>query len=481
MEEISKQEEKGKSKKIKRPGKKLTKKQIAALVILAIVVVLVVVNVVNGKKKDTTGQDTGSTVEDIEQRTIVNSISGSGTVVAANSQDITADVAGMKVATVNVAEGDIVSVGDIICTMDTSDLQQQMTDLQKRIDDTKADQVTQDQDYDTRKSDSQASTQKQLTTARENLAKAQTDMEDYQNKYDTTGNPTYLNMIQTQKSRIESYQSQIENLEDQDTTDIDDARKNYDDQIKSTLDSYDDQMETYQEQMGNSVVKATMAGTVTTLNVEVNSNYNGGTIAVIEGVDAFIIEAQIDEYDVADVATGMKVLMKTDATRDEELTGVVTYVAPKATSSGGSSYGDLSSLIGMDMGSMSSSSSSGSSATYLVRISLDAQNARLRLGMNAKISIVTEEAKDVWSVPYEAVYEAEDGSHYINIVTDKDTDEDGVKDTKKLTVQVGIEGTYYTQIISDELKAGMQVEVPSATGSNSVDDLINMFGSDTGV
>ena len=40
--------------------------------------------------------------------------------------------------------------------------------------------------------------------------------------------------------------------------------------------------------------------------------YSGSAIAVVEGCNEFIIEAEIDEYDIPDVEVGMKVLIKTN-------------------------------------------------------------------------------------------------------------------------------------------------------------------------
>ena len=211
------------------------------------------------------------------------------------------------------------------------------------------------------------------------------------------------------------------------------------------------------DQIENGVIKSTVNGTVTQVNIKAGDIYTGSTIAVIEGCEDFIVEAEIDEYDIPDISVGMRVLIKTDATRDEELEGRVIYTAPSATTASTSS----------SMGAASSSATSGSSATYTVKISLDTPNDRLRLGMNAKLSIITESKEDVWSVPYDAVYDREDGTHYIEILKNEETEE-----IQEITVEKGLEGTYYVEISSDELKEGIRVVHPKIEAGNSMKELI---------
>ena len=180
--------------------------------------------------------------------------------------------------------------------------------------------------------------------------------------------------------------------------------------------------------------------------------------------------------------------MKTDATRDEELNGYVTYVALKATG-GNSSSGsmqDYTALLNGDMSSLAGGmSSSGNDANYKVKISLNDQNSRLRLGMNVKISIVTQSAEDVLAVPYGAIQTREDGSTYIEVIDEEASapDEKGrvTQVTKELDVTVGLQGSYYYEIKGPDIKEGLQVVVPDDDSSQSMDELLNMVGNAGGV
>lgn len=471
-------------------------------ILIAVAVVVIIALIAGLLMAGANGKDSANgqgTVEFVAKRTIANSISGNGVVEAANSEDVTGGSYGMKVEKVNVEVGDTVAKGDVICIFDTTDIDTQISDLQTRINDTEADRKEQNESYDERISDSKENREKQLTTARENLAKAEDDLAKAeaelakkQAEYDTYiaggGSSSSLEAIQmesvietkksnveTIKVRVENYESQIEDLENADDSTTEDAKRTYNDQIDSTIDSLEDQIKRYKEQKDDAVIKAGMDGTITAVNVTEGSSFSGGVIASIEGMDHFVIEAQVEEYDIPDVAVGMKVLIKTDATREEELEGVVTYVAPRATNSGSTS--GLSSLMsGMDTSSFTNSSNS---ATYLVKIELKEQNTRLRLGMNARTSIIVEEKTDVWSVPYDAVHTRTDGSTYLEEVTGKD--EEGNLITKELDVKVGIQGTYYVEVIADSISEETQILIPNASGNSSIEELLNMMGAGAGI
>ena len=479
------------------------------IIILAVVVVIVLIAGLAlsgmGKQK----QDTASgSVELITKRTIANSITANGSIEAANTENVTGGSYGMTVETVNVNEGDVVAAGDIICTFNTEDIDEQIKNVQNNIADAKSDKQTQLADYDEQIADRKTSNVEDLAEAKANLAEAEetlaqekAELEKWEKKYadglannadDDPSNDLsvseeieLVSTINSQKTtvdnaqnRVDSYQSRVESLEDADTSNLEDAKKNYAEQIDNTIDNYEEQLEALYEQKEDCTIRAGIAGVITTLNVTEGNTFNGGTIASIESVDRFIVEAQVEEYDVADVAVGMKVLVKTDATRDVELEGVITYVAPRATNSGNSSMSGLSSLMG-DMDLSSYSGSSSGSATYLVKIELKEQNDRLRLGMNAKTSIITEESVDVWSVPYDAIYTRTDGTTYVEEVAGKD--EDGNYITKELDVTVGLQGTYYVEIISNQVTENTQILVPDAQGNSSIEELLNMMGAGAGI
>ena len=486
-------------------AKKGNKKWI--IIIVAVVILALVLGVAfagAGKQEQETA---GGSVELVTKRTIANSITANGSVEAANTENVTGGSYGMVVDSVHVKEGDVVAAGDVLCVFDTEDMDEQIKNVQEDIKEAKADKQEQLAEYDKQISDTKTSNEEALAESKENLADAEAELEkekaelakweekyaaglaknedeDPLNDMSVAEEIELVSTINSQKaavdsaqSRVDSYKSRVESLEEADTSNLEDAKENYAKQMDDTIDGYEERLKTLKEQKEDYTIRAGIAGVITTINVSEGSSFNGGTIATIEGVERFIVEAQVEEYDIADVAVGMKVLVKTDATRDAELEGVITYVAPRATNSGSSSMSGLESL----MGGMDTSSFSGStgSATYLVKIELKEQNDRLRLGMNAKTSIITEESTDVWSVPYDAIYTRADGTTYVEEVTGKD--EEGNYITKELDITVGLQGTYYVEIISDKVSEKTEILVPDAQGNSSIEELLNMMGAGAGI
>ena len=83
----------------------------------------------------------------------------------------------------------------------------------------------------------------------------------------------------------------------------------------------ENQVETYEKQLEKGILTSPINGTVTAVNVKEGDTYGGGVIVTIQDCEDFIVEAEIDEYDISDIKEGMKVLFKTDATREEQLEG----------------------------------------------------------------------------------------------------------------------------------------------------------------
>ncbi len=549
-------------------------------IILIIIVILVIVFLIFRPKGK---EEPKIEFEQIEKRDIATSISATGVINTDTTQNINSKLTGFKIKTVNVKEGDRVSAGDVICTFDTSSLEENLKTAQNSLNISQAqgnigiqsaqrnlnDAIT---SKDTQISTTQAEVnaaqsryeeaKKQLDTAKNVLSTTQGNLDSIKKSYDqiqiafspiekeykrletelnsatddlkskeaayknadvstktereqeykdaeTRFNaatsqfyaykPTYetkLNEYTTIKNNYDSLVSGVNTAQatvSQLETTVNSLKSTYDtlvntlnttstatdstiagmrDALSNTelsaslnTQTQESQIKSIQEQIAEGILKSTVNGTVTSVSVKAGDLYSGTTIAVIEGEEVFVVEAEIDEYDIADIKNGMKVLIKTDATRDEELEGTVIYTASSATTNTMPS-----------MGSAATTMPTSSSATYKVKIALNNQNDRLRLGMNARLSIITDSKEKVWSVPNDAVYERENGSKYIEILKDEKTGE-----KEELDVTTGIEGSYYIEIISDKLKDGMKVVLPTGNSSDSIEALIELMGADAGI
>lgn len=507
--------------------KKWTKKKIIGLVAILLIAALVVSAIISSKQSKNNVDNTLVT-EELTRHSIVSSVSGTGTIMASSSEDVTTELMGYKVKEVYVHEGDMVSAGDVICTFDMSEVQEQKNEVVKAKNDAVNNKTTQDTNYDTQIATNQADRSQRLAAAvatrdarKASYEKAKAEYDAYLAQYnakkkaiidDTTTSPfdkitneaeaeawlsvngwgaqlaQYRTNLTTEQTAYENAEAQIVAIQQESDQSIADAKTTYDSTQDDTIKNYNDTIKDLDDTIKKGTVRATISGAVTALNVEKGRTFNGSTIAVVEGLSEFYVEATVDEYDVADVSAGMAAVMKTDATRDEELNGYVTYVALKATGGGSSAGGiqDYTALLNGDMSSLSSGmTSSGNDANFKVKISLNDQNERLRLGMNVKVSIITQSAENVLAVPYGAIQTREDGSTFIEVIDEEASqpDEKGhvTQITKELDVTVGLQGSYYYEITGPDIKEGLQVVVPDDDKSQSMDELLNMVGNAGGV
>ena len=502
--------------------KKLTKKRVIIIVVIILIIIFVQMN--QKSSKDALEAPKIET-EEIEKRTIAKSVSATGSVTTANSKEITSALTGSEVVSVNVVEGQKIAVGDVICKFDMDKVQKDLSNAKSsaNISDAQSNlgvesarrtlqeamksrdsQIVNAQKEVASAQDAYNQVQNQLNTTSQTLSAKQAELGTINTSYVETQNalaltaptePNYQTLTETLSSletKRESLNAEIAGLQqaaqelqgssnqlkaaldgavfalesttnaaDGNVAAMQDSLKNAELSAKSSNITQKGQLQTYEEQLEKGIVTSTVAGTVTSVNVKVGDLYAGNTIATVDGVDEFIIEAEIDEYDIPDIAEGMKALIKTDATKDEELEGRVTYVAISSTANALPT---------------STTSVVSTNAKYKIKIALNQQNERLRLGMNAKISIILESKENIWTVPYDTIQEREDGTNYIEVLKEGSENE-----TEELNIQVGIEGTYYVEIISSELKSGMKVVLPKQDTGTAIEDILGVDGPSAGV
>ena len=170
-------------------------------------------------------------------------------------------------------------------------------------------------------------------------------------------------------------------------------------------------------------VKAPSSGNIVELNAKVGATVTGGTIMgegdtsggkqcmQIADLSKMKVTVQVGEKDIAKIAVGQCANVTYPAFPDIVSQGTVTAIASVANSD--------------------SSSGSGGSVTFNVDILIEAPDSRLKPGMTAEVSVVTEKLDDVVMVPTMALM-TEDGEHYyVNLATDSEG-----KKTRRVKVTV---------------------------------------------
>ena len=170
-------------------------------------------------------------------------------------------------------------------------------------------------------------------------------------------------------------------------------------------------------------VKAPSSGSIVELNAKVGATVTGGMVMgegdtsggkqcmQIADLSKMKVTVQVGEKDIAKIAVGQSANVTYPAFPNIVSQGTVTAIASVANSD--SSYGG------------------GGSVTFNVDILIEAPDSRLKPGMTAEVSVVTEQLDDVVMVPTMALM-TEDGEHYyVNLATDSEG-----KKTRRVKVTV---------------------------------------------
>lgn len=429
-------------------------------------------------------------IEKLEKKNLVDSISSTGTFESTQAVSVSSVLSGCKIKEINIEAGDEVKKGEIICTFDPEDIKKSLAQAKQSLENTKKQNNISRRSAERKLSDAKISKRDQYDYATKNIKNAKANWEDaikerdnLKNQYqkavklgDAASKATLENQYEAAKSNVKSlkkiYDSAVQERKSADKSNASTV-KAMQDSLESTkvsgqsnLDSVKNQVDTYTERLQNTVVKAEKSGVVTSINLKAGQTYSGGDICVIENPDDFIITSYIEEYNISDISRGMKVKVKTEATGNEVLDATVDYVSKISAASSNTSSSSLGNLS-----SSSSSTSLGSSnVTYEIKVRLDKPNNRIRIGMTAKMSIVIEEVKDVYAVPYDAVQEKDSGKKVIYCET---TEADGSKGKEEIEVTTGLETDYYVEVSGAGLKDGLSVMIISEdSGAASFQDMM---------
>ena len=170
-------------------------------------------------------------------------------------------------------------------------------------------------------------------------------------------------------------------------------------------------------------VKAPSSGSIVELNAMVGATVTGGMVMgegdtsggkqcmQIADLSKMKVTVQVGEKDIAKIAVGQNANVTYPAFPDIVSQGTVTAIASVANSD--------------------AANGGGGSVTFNVDILIEAPDSRLKPGMTAEVSVVTEQLDDVVMVPTMALM-TEDGEHYyVNVATD-----DEGKETRRVKVTV---------------------------------------------
>jgi HlyD family secretion protein len=449
----------------------LNKKVISVICILLVIALGFTIYKVKFAKKATVQSNVKYTT--LKKTNITTNISSSGAIKSGDSTNIYSNLE-YNVAVINVAVGDVVKKGDVLATIDTTTLQEQIAEAEQTLASNetknKLSLATAKQKYENLKYlyDNNLNTdiinaEKSLDSAKLNLEHetktyeydkvmlqngemSQDDVNKEQITYETANSTYQKATVALEATKVTVKQSLAE------------AKNSYD-SAQATADDKSNRLafEDKKKKLQDAQVIATVDGTVTNVNAVVGIQASGA-LFVIQNLNNLIVNASVDETDVANVKVGQRVEITTDASGPAIIPAEVVSVEPVSSTQSASNSSTSSSSGKTSTSTSSTSNSTSSDVSFTVKVKLTGQNDKVKVGMNSVVNIITNEKKDIYSVPYAAVVNNKGQNEvYAAVKQDKGYI------VKAIPVTKGIESATNAEIEGADLSDGMII-LSSTTG-----------------
>jgi len=219
-------------------------------------------------------------------------------------------------------------------------------------------------------------------------------------------------------------------------------------QIGANKAAQEESLRQLKENLDDTQVTAPVSGTVTAVYAKVGGS-GSGLLFVIENVDELIVNTSVKGYDVGTVQTGMKVLIRSDATGDAEMDGTITSIAPTSKKN-----------------AMGQTDTTGE-AVFAAEVAVTSKDTGLRIGMEAQLDYILEEQSHVLAVPYDAVYLNEAGETCILIAEPVDDADHYL--IRSIPVTTGMDDDLDMVVTGPEIREGLMV-------INEADSYLELLG-----
>lgn len=336
-------------------------------ILLGLLVVLVVVALIKGKS--TAGSEKVTT-EKVKRRTIVETVAASGKIQPETEVIISSDVSG-EIIEMPVHEGQEVKQGDLLVKINPDLVQSAVNRAEASMNTAKAN----------------------LLGAKARLAQAESQFENAQATYSRNRKLHEDKVISDAeydqaKANYEVAKSEVKAAEES----VEAAKFN----VKSA----EATLSEAEENLGRTSIYSPMSGVITKLNREKGERVVGtaqmaGTeIMTVADLSVMEVAVEVNENDIVRVNINDTTEIEVDAYLDEKFIGVVTEIANSAKVEGVSADQVTNFDVKIRM--------IQSSYKHLMEDD-SSQQSPFRPGMSASVDIRTKEAKEVLSVPIQAV------------------------------------------------------------------------------
>jgi len=400
----------------------MNKKVIFALV--GLVVILVAVGIY---KKGSSSEAVKVTSEEVEKRSIVETVSANGKVRPELEVIISPEISG-EVIELNVKEGDSVQQGDLLVKINPDIFESALRRAEASMNSVRANEAN----------------------ARARLAQSKAQL--------INAEATFKRQKQLNEEGVISpaeYDQAFANFEvaKADVQAAEESLKGAQYNVKSA----EATMSEAKDNLSRTSIIAPISGTVSKLNIEkgervVGTSQMAGTEMLrIADLTRMEVEVEVNESDIVKVKIGDDADIEVDAYVDHLFRGVVTEIASSSSESG---------MMSADQVTIFNVKVLINEDSYQDLLDAAKPNeSPFKPGMSATVDVITEQADDVIAVPIQSVTVRADSvtkNKYGKVNLD-DVDEEDIKTcvfvledgkAKKVFVQTGIQDTRFMQIMS---------------------------------
>ena len=326
------------------------------------------------------------TVEEADNRTILETVTASGKIFPETEVKISSDVSG-EIVELYIQEGDSVYTGQILAKIDPDTYESTVQRGRASVNSAKANEAASATQIESSKAQIQQ-IQAQLTNA--------TSVHDRNTKLLSEG---VISQVEFDQS-LSSLQGLEANMRSAEAT-LESAKKNVEGASYS-VQSAEATLREMQTSLSRTIIKSPTDGIVSSLSVEQGERVVGtiqmtGTEMMrIANLSAMEVQVDVSENDILRVSLKDKVEIEVDAYLDRKFSGYVTEIANSASNIGGAA-----------------SLNTDQVTNFVVKVRVDSESYKdllgpnkrypFRPGMSASVDIRTETMEDVLAIPIQAV------------------------------------------------------------------------------
>ncbi|AGF54515.1 multidrug efflux pump subunit AcrA (membrane-fusion protein) [Clostridium saccharoperbutylacetonicum] len=352
----------------------------------------------------------------LSKTNIKTTIGSSGSIKSGSSTNIYSNLE-YNVASINVEVGDVVKKGDVLATIDTATLQEQISEAEQTFNSNQAKNnltlASAKQKYENMQYLYDNNLNTDIINAEKAVGSAELDLEDKRKTYEyykvmLANGAMSQDTVNKEKITVDG----AKDTYDKATVALEAIKVNAKQALAEVKMSYESAqviandktaelaLEDKKKKLADAKVLATVDGTVTNVNAIVGIQ-STGALFVIQDLNDLIVNVTVDERDVSDVKVGQKAEITTDVSGSDVIEAEVKNVEP--ISSNISSSANTNGGKATQTPNAATSNSASSDVSYNVKVQLTGHNDKIKVGMNAVVNIITNESENVYSVPYGAV------------------------------------------------------------------------------